>query len=63
MLASAFVARWRAGSKVETAAVCFMCQRTSRRRGLGRGCIGRRELNAPKRSDRSTGRSAAVRRN
>ena len=42
MLASAFVARWRAGSKVETA-VCFMCERTSRRRGLGRGCIGRRE--------------------
>jgi hypothetical protein len=35
MLASAFVARWRAGSKVETA-VCFMCERTSRRRGLGR---------------------------
>jgi len=38
-LASAFVARWCVGSKVETAGGVFM----SRRRGSGRGCIGRPE--------------------
>jgi hypothetical protein len=42
-LASAFVAPWCLGSKVETGAVSFRHTRTSRRRGLGRSCTGRRE--------------------
>jgi hypothetical protein len=40
-LASAFVARWCAGSRLETVAVCSGFATTSRRRGSGRGCIGR----------------------
>ena len=42
-LASAFVARWCVGPKVETAGGVFQVRRMNRRRGSGRGCIGRRE--------------------
>jgi hypothetical protein len=42
-LASAFVARWCAGYKVETAEGVSLCGTMSRRRGLGRGGIGRRK--------------------
>jgi len=41
-LASAFVTRWCAGSIVEMACSAFVT--TSQRRGSGRGCIGRLEL-------------------
>jgi hypothetical protein len=42
-LASAFVARWCAGSKVETAGGVFQVREDERRHGSGRGYIGRRE--------------------
>jgi hypothetical protein len=42
-LASAFVMRWCAGSKVNTAGGVSKCEMMSRRRGSQRGCIGRRE--------------------
>jgi hypothetical protein len=44
-LASAFVARWCASSKLEAAGLgaCSTCARMSRRCGSGRGCIGRRK--------------------
>ena len=42
-LAGGFVARWCAGSKIETTGACSKCARMSRRRGLGRGFIKRRK--------------------
>jgi len=42
-LASAFVARWCAVRKAEMAGGVSTCARMSRRRGSGRGCIGRRD--------------------
>ena len=40
--ASAFVARWCAGSKIKTAGGCVPGARgRSRRRGSGQGCVGR----------------------
>ena len=42
-LANAFVARWHAGSKAETAGGVFQVREMSRRRELGRGCTGRRD--------------------
>ena len=41
-LASAFVAQWCVGSKVETAA-CSKCARMSRRHRFEQGCTGRHE--------------------
>jgi hypothetical protein len=43
-LAGAFVARWCAGSRVDTEGGCSGFATMSRRRGSGRGCIGRLNL-------------------
>ena len=42
-LASAFVARWCVGSKVEPAGGVFQVRADEPPRGLGWGCIGRRD--------------------
>ena len=44
-LASASMARWRVGSKVETVGGVFQVRDDSRHRGAGRGCTGRHEGN------------------
>jgi hypothetical protein len=51
-LASAFVARWCVGAKVETAEGVFRCARMSWRHGSGPGCTGRREDRAAHRCGR-----------
>jgi hypothetical protein len=40
-LAGAFVARWCAGYRIETAGGVFQVREMSRCRGLAQGCIGR----------------------